>query len=176
MNQIDFSNETPTLVVNMDIKKGGNAYSLFKPYTNQIMRDFTKNIMIPLFPEKFFTRGGLTIEEYIERIATHTDAAKTGEKQFFKGTWKNKPDTSKKEASIIIEFDSNGEAIKGNVSNGKERYTIDHLSLIANQMKFTFKTKGGTLLEIQAEFNDGKMMASLYGIEDYFNTYSLSKE
>lgn len=176
MSQIDFSNETPTLVVNMDIESGGNVYDMFKPCTNEIIHDFTKNIMIPILPADFFTRGGLTIEEYIERTATHTDAAKSDEKQFFKGSWKNNPDKSRDEMSMAIKFESNGEAIKGSISNGKDWYTIDHLSLVANQLKFTFKTKGGTLLEIQAEINDGKMIASLYGIEDHFGTYTLNKQ
>ena len=175
MSQIDFSNDSPTLVVNMDIKKGGNVYNLFESYTKEIMRDFTKNIMVPLFPETFFTRGGLTVEEYIERTTTHTDAAKTNEKQFFKGTWKNSPDQSKDEMSMTIKFESDDEAIKGSISNGKELYNIEHLSLVANQMKFTFKTKGGTLLEIRAEFKDGQMTAKLFGIEDYFGTYTLNK-
>lgn len=176
MREIDFTNDAPTLVANMDIQKGGDVYHLLKPYTNDIMRDFTKNIMIPLFPEKFFTRGGLTVDEYIKRICTHTDVAKTDEKQFFKGIWKNDTIKSKDEIILTIKLESTGEAIKGTISNGKEWYTIDHLYLVANQMDFTFHTKKGMLIEVKGTFLKDTLKIKLLGIEDSFGNYTLFKD
>lgn len=175
MDQVDFSNTTPTMLVNMDIKEGGNIVNLLAPFSNEAMRSFTKNIMVPLFPETFFTRGEITLNEYIERVSTHTDLAKTAEKQFFKGTWRNNPKNPDKEICMTVKFESSDESVRGSVSLGKEFYPIDHLCLLGSKLRFTFKTGKGTLLEVKADFADGKMVAEILGIEDSFGGYSLDK-
>ncbi|MGE0079009.1 MAG: linear amide C-N hydrolase [Bacteroidales bacterium] len=178
MSQIDFSNNTPTSVLNIDIEKGGNVYNKFTPYTNEIMHDFiknfTKNILVPFLP-KFCTAGGLTVDEYIERTTTHTDAAKSNEKQFFKGTWMNNPENPDKDISMTLKLESINESVRGSISLGKEFYPIDHLCLLGNKLRFTFKTGKGTLLEVKADFTDGKMVAEVLGIENSFGKYSLDK-
>jgi len=176
MDQVDFSNTTPTMMLNMDIEKGGSISKLLEPFTADKMKSFTREKLIPLIPSEFFTRGGITLEEYINRVSTHSNAAKTSEKQFFKGTWKNNPDETENKLAMTIKFESEGDAIKGSISNGKEFYLIDHLQLIGNRLIFTFKTKGGNLLEIDALFDEGKLIASLQGTEVNYGTYHLLKE
>jgi len=89
MDEIDFSNNSPVLILNMDIKKGGDVSDQFHPYTNEEMRDFTEKLIFPILPEEAFTRGGITLDEYLERTSTHSDAAASTEKQYFEGVWKN---------------------------------------------------------------------------------------
>jgi choloylglycine hydrolase len=176
MDQADFSNNTPTLVVNMDIQKGGNVYGLLQPFTTMIMRDFTREFMVPILPENFFTRGGLTLGEYVDRIATHTDAALSDERQFFKGTWSNRAEAKEDEMQLTIIFVSDLDAVKGKLLLGKESYPADHLQLTGDRLSFTIRTKKNTLLEIRAVFKEGKMIAGVYGIEDYYGSFLLSKE
>lgn len=54
------------------------------------MREFTETFIFPIIPDEFFTRGGITKVEYLERISTHSDAATFDEKQFFKGVYKKR--------------------------------------------------------------------------------------
>jgi len=176
MNQIDFSNQTPTMIVNMDIEKGGNVFSQFEPFTNEKMESFTKNFIFPIFPAEFLTRGGITLDEYLQRTSTHTDLAKVGEKQFFRGIWKNNPKNPDEEISLTVKFEMDGESVRGTVSLGKEFIPIDHLIAIGKKMDFTFKTPKGTLLEVKANFADGKMVAEILGIEENYGTFELSKE
>lgn len=175
-DQLDFSNNTPTTMLNIDIKKGGNIAMSLEPFSTGKMESFTREKLIPLFPPEFFTRGGITLEEYIKRVSLHTDLGKSGEKQFFKGTWKNNPEDYENKLAMTIKFESDGESIRGSISNGKEFYPVDHLQLIGNRLKFTFKTKGGTLLEIKALFDNGKLTANLLGTEDNFGSYLLVKK
>lgn len=176
MSQIDFSNQTPTMIVNMDIEKGGNVFSQLEPFTNEKMELFTKNCMFPILPPEFFTRGGITLDEYLQRTSTHTDLAKSAEKQFFRGTWKNNPKNPDEELTLIVKFDMEGESVRGTVSLGKEFIPIDHLCTFGGIMDFTFKTAKGTLLEVKANFTNGKMVAEVLGIEDSYGTFELSKE
>jgi len=181
MDKIDFSNNNPVLILNMDITNGGNVLNKFHPYTNEEMREFIKNLIFPILPEQFFTRGGITLDEYLERTSTHSDAAALAEKQFFKGIWKNEPDTEKDEMEISLKIEAKGDAVFGRISlseDAQEFYKLDHVHLIGNNLKFTFETNGkrNKFLEIQASFDDEKMNVSLYGIEDYFGDYLLLKD
>jgi choloylglycine hydrolase len=57
MGDIDFSNNGPVLILNMDIEGGGDVLDRFHPYTNDEMAEFTKRSVIPILPEEFFTGG-----------------------------------------------------------------------------------------------------------------------
>ena len=176
MNEIDFSNYNPVLILNMDIKNGGDVLNQFHPYSNDKMREFTKNFIFPILPEEFFTRGGLTLEDYLERVSTHSDKASLANKQFFNGVWKNKPDKAKNELEITLKLDTKNDAVFGQVSISKdeeEYYKLAHIQLIGNNMKFTFKTKRNTVFEVKASFENKRINASLYGIEDNYGNYIL---
>jgi len=64
MDDIDFSNSSPCLILDMDTKEGGDALSQFHPYTNEKMKDFTLNKIMTLLPAEFFTAGGISTDEY----------------------------------------------------------------------------------------------------------------
>ncbi len=170
MADIDFSNKEPVLICNMDIKNGGNVLGQFIPYSHQEVRKFTTELIFPILPEEFFTAGGLTLNEYLERIVTHSESAKKEEKQFFKGNWVNKTD------KLSVAFNTEGDRVFGSVSNPKDTYKIENLSMIGNSIKFTFRTKGKTIIEIQATINGNKMDMDTYGMEDYYGKSVLLKE
>jgi len=181
MNEVDFSNSSPVLIVNMDIKMGGDVLDKLHLYTNEEMRDFTEKFIFPILPEEFFTHGGITLDEYLERTSTHSDAAALTEKQFFKGVWRNKPDKAKNEMQITLRLETKADAVFGQVSlseDSGEFYPLDHIHSIGNNLKFTFDVNGkrNKLLEVQASVDDEKMKVSVYGIENYYGGYLLLKD
>jgi penicillin V acylase-like amidase (Ntn superfamily) len=170
MKEIDFSNNVSVLTLNMDIKEGGNVLNQFHSYSNEEVRTFTEELIFPILPVEFFTVGGLTKNEYLDRISTHSDLAKLEEMQFFKGNWVNKTD------KLAIVFKTEGERVFGTVSNAKDSYRIDNLSMIGNNLKFTFRTNGKMIIEIKATIKGKEMNMYTYGIEDNYGSNILIKE
>jgi len=176
---IDFSNTSPVMVLNMDVKEGGDVFSMFTPYTNQKMRSFYEEFMVPLLPEAFFTQSGISMDEYLTRVCTHTDAATLKENQYFSGVWKNIPDKEKKERETMIVFDSKGDAITVKVSideGNTEFYHTEHLQLIRNNFVFTFLTNKKTLIEVKGIIIDDSMAIDFNGIENQYGHYVLFKK
>jgi hypothetical protein len=86
---------TDALAQNMDTKKDADVLNNFQPCSDQIMRDFLESFVLPILPEEFFTSGGLTIEEYLDRFAGHSNAATIKENQYFRGDWVSGNDREK---------------------------------------------------------------------------------
>jgi hypothetical protein len=181
MNEIDFSNNGPVSILNMDIEEGGDVLDEFHPYTNEEMRDFTEEFVFPILPEEFFTRGGITLDEYLERTSTHGDAAALTDNQYFEGIWKSRTDQAEDEMPITLRFETKGDAVFGQISlseDSEELYQLNHIHLIGNNLKFTFEIDGkrNKFLEVQAHVKENKMNVTLYGIEDTFGNYLLLKD
>jgi penicillin V acylase-like amidase (Ntn superfamily) len=170
MDDIDFSNSGPVLILDMDIEEAGDVLDALSPYTNEAMRDFTERSVFPILPEDAFTRGGLTLEEYLDRTSTPSDAASLAESQHFRGVWKNKPENPEEELLIIVTLETRGDAVSGRVSfteDAEESYRLDHIHLIGDNLRFTFETDGkrNKFLEVQAYIDDERMSIDLHGIE-----------
>ena len=180
MDGIDFSNDAPVLILNMDIEDGGDVLGGFHPYSNDEMREFTEEFVVPILPEEFFTRGGITLDEYLGRTSSHCDAAASKENQYFEGVWKNGPDLAEDEMPISVTFETEGDAVFGRISlseDAEKSYKLDHIHLIDKDLRFTFQTGSNRnhFLEVQASIDDGKMNIDLYGIEDYYGNDVLMK-
>ena len=179
MDKIDFSNESPVLILNMDIEDGGDVLEQFRPYSNNKIKEFTESFVFPILPEEFFTHGGMTMDEYLDRISTHSDAAALDEKQYFKGIWKNKPDTAKDEREVTLKLETKNDAIFGQISiskGTKDYYKAEHIQLIDRSLKFTFITKRETFIEVQASIDDEKMNVTLNGNRSNYGNYLLFKK
>ena len=179
MDELDFSNECPVLILNMDIKNGGNVLDQFHPYSNNEMREFTESFILPILPEEFYTQGGITKDEYLDRISTHSDAATLDEKQFFKGVWKNKPDKIKDEKEVTIKLETNGDAVFGHISisgDTEKSYKAEHIQLIGNNLKCTYRTEDKRFIEVQASIDDEKMNVTLCGNRYTYGNYLLYKQ
>lgn len=178
MNEIDFSNKSPVVILDMDIQNGGDVIDQFLPYSNKKMKDFLENKILPIIPEEFFTMGGLPMEECVTNITSHTDAPLMKENQFFTGVWKNKPE-GEDDMEIKLNLHMKEEAVNGNAANSFEKekgYTMDHLQLTDHKMDFTFKTAGGTLIEIQGVFKNNELTVQMFGTEYYYGSYVLYKQ
>ncbi|MFC2107209.1 hypothetical protein ACFLRY_02615 [Bacteroidota bacterium] len=178
MNDIDFSNDGPSLILDIDEAKSGEEISQLHPYTNYEFSEFTKSKVFPIFPEQMLTAGGLTLDEYLIRMSSHSDEAEEVEKQFFAGSWKNEADTAKDETSILIFIKTNASTVHASLSfSGSldNAYNVDHLQMIGENIRFTLKTKKGTLLEVKAVIKEDEMVLDLAGIEDFYGSYSLKR-
>ncbi len=170
MDEIDFSNDTPVLILNMDVNIGGDVINQLHLYSNEEIRKFTETLVIPILPEEFFTNGGLTLDEFLIRFSTHSDEAALADKQFFKGSWVNKEDES------TLTLYTKGDHVFGTISNSKNTYKVEHLSMIGNNIRFTYRTKGNTLIEIQAAINGNEMNMNTYGTEQDYGSTLMVKE
>jgi choloylglycine hydrolase len=181
MEAVDFSNKSPVLILNMDIEEGGDVLDKFHPYTSEEMRRFIETFLLPILPEDVITRGGITRDEYVRRTATHSDAAALSENQFFKGIWRNKPENPEEDLLITVTLETEGDAVSGRISfseDPEEFYTLDHIHLIGNDLRFTFETDGerNKFLEIQGTIQNEGMNVTLLSKEDNYGSDVLIRE
>ncbi len=170
MSKIDFSSGPSPTTFNMDFADGGEVNSQFKPFTNQIMKSFINDLVVPLLPEEFFTQGGISLEDNINRISSHSDFASSKESQFFEGLWQSD------DKKTSLELRTNNDQVSGWISNSKDRYKIDHISLQDQKLKFTFLTAGKMLIEIRGAFEGNKLTIETLGIEDNYGIDALLKQ
>jgi hypothetical protein len=155
----------------MDVESGGDVLEQFHPYSNERMREFLKELLVPILPEEVFTSGGLTLDEYLDRVSTHSDAATLPEKQFFRGVWKNQ--SAGDGMTITLKLDTRDDAVFGEISfsdAANEFLELDHIHLIGDDLKFTVETDGqrNKFLEARVDIRDDEMHMKIYGIEDYY--------
>jgi choloylglycine hydrolase len=183
MDEIDFSNNREVLILNMDIAEGGYVLDQFHPYTKEEVRHFTESFLVPIVPEGYFTRGGITLDEYLERISTHTEAAASTDYQFFKGIWKSEPGETGDDSEVVLILDSRKDAIFGKISIPQEPdtwYECGHLQLIGNKLKFTFRIENrifreGYIVEGTALIEKDTIRMDLFGIEESLGSFTLVK-
>ena len=142
----------------------------FQAYSNETMKEFIRDLVVPILPEDFFTEGGLTIAEYLDRTATHTDRASQAEYQFFKGVWK-----TSEEIGLTLTLLADQDRVRGTVSNGKDVYDVDHLSMISNNLTFTFRTKGKRLMEARSTILDDGLEMELYTTEEAAGVFQFTR-
>lgn len=177
MKDIDFSAQAgPSLIQNMDIEKGGNVLGLMHPYTAKEMSDFLIYLG-EIAGQGFFSMGGLTIEECVHNMTNHSLRAAEPGSQFFKGRWETHPNDPENKDALILNLTTNDDAVSGEVMNSKgDHYSLDNLSMINKDLRATFKTKSGTVIEIQARIDGNTMTLDQYGTEDYYGTLSLTRQ
>jgi choloylglycine hydrolase len=170
MKEIDFSNLNPVKTLNMDAERGGDVSERFQAYSNESMKEFIRDLVVPILPEEFFTGGGLTIADYLDRTSRHSDRASEPEVQFFKGEWKTSEDIG-----LTLTLLCDQDRVKGSVSNGKDVYEVDHLAMTANKLTFTFRTKGKRLMEARATIVEDSLEMELYTIEEAAGVFQFSR-
>lgn len=151
MKDLDFSNRSPVLCLNIDQAEGGNVISRFSSFTPAGMKAFFEESLFKVLPESFFSNTGINGAQWAENFSHHTDATGKAENQFFKGSWKD----SINEMTVILTVD--GDRVKGKISNSTDLYELDHISMVGNHLAGTFKTKGRALIEIQGDI-EGSVM------------------
>ena len=178
MNEIDFSNNSAVSILNMDIEAGSDVLDQFHPYSNREMRAFLKSYVVPILPETFFTRGGLTMDEYLDRFSSHSDAAALADNQYFTGIWKNATAAKEDKLEVTLNLYAKKDAVFGTISISQESVKdadIEHLQLIGNNLRFTCMTQEQRLLEVKAFIQQDTMTLDLFSTENNLGSATLIK-
>jgi choloylglycine hydrolase len=176
MDDLGFSNKSPTLILNIDNVSGDDVLNQFHPYAHDKIKQFTIDYMIPIIPEEFFTMGGISIEEYLERISSHTGAAARIENQFFSGKWESITDTDTDGMKIIALIKTREDAVSGAITlNGEleKTYDIEHIQMTGNLMIFTFRAENNTFIEAKTKISTDKITMDLSGNEVFYGRHEL---
>lgn len=184
MDKIDFSNNCDVLILNMDIEEGGDVLDQFHTYTNEEAVTFMEKRLVPILPKKLFTSGGLTVKEFLDRFSTHSDGASLSANQFFRGVWKSKAGRNKGDREITVILETKKDAVSGKIFISRKAdswFECDHLQLIGNRLKFTFRIKDrmfkeGFIVEGDAVIKKNRMELELSGIEELLGGFTLYKQ
>lgn len=175
MNEIDFSNHTPTQIMNMDYTKRGDVKEVFETFTNSKMKDFLTKYVVPILPEAFFTSGSISTEDWVNNFSSHTNKAALKAEQILQGTWRFVPE-QEDETPLSIIFLTKSEAVICQVSNSDNTYPANHFRLLGNKLEFTFRTKSNQLLEAKASLSENQIQLNLYAIENDLGSYTFLKD
>jgi len=169
MRGLDFSNKQPVQVLNMDINPEIGVEQALHPYSNQEMKEFLESRVLPILGEDFFTSGGLSTEQYLDRTTTHWEEASDAEKQLFKGTWEEK------DAGLTLILGTQGERVYGTISNSTDTYPLDQLHMSGNKLTFIFLTKGGRFMQVDAVPDMDQMDIRVRTTEEEAGTFTLQR-
>ena len=173
----DFSSSTPTLILNMDRKQGGDVTSLFHAATEAEIREFITSLPLP---DDFYNQAGISKADFIERFATHTRAAEDPARQFFRGTWSTLPGEGKPSSDppeMAVELKTAGAAVSGEIRNAQgEKYPLDHIHLVQNSLSFTLRNLNGRVYIAKAILDKDRMDLKLWGIEGFLRGLTLTRQ
>ncbi len=176
IDAFDFSNTGPVMILNIDIKEAGDAGKKFSPFSFEQTAALIE--ALPL-PKKFYESGGLTKAEFVNRFATHTAFAQARENQPFTGLWQVKPAKPGEKPRWEINLYTKNDAVFGEITNSRgyvDHTPIEHIHMAGNKLAFTFKSrKEKNIMEIKALINPGKMNVEVFGIEDSYGGFELTR-
>jgi choloylglycine hydrolase len=141
LDSFDFSNGSPTQILDIDIKAGGEVAGLFTPYSHDKMAQFVASLPLP---KAFCEMGGLKLPEFIERLARHTTKAEDQKNQPFLGTWQTKTKEAGEVPRWQLTLHSQGDLVSGEITNAKDfvvNTPIEQIRLVGQELAFTFRSK-----------------------------------
>jgi penicillin V acylase-like amidase (Ntn superfamily) len=177
IDAFDFSNASPVLILNIDIKEAGDVSKKFSPFSFRQMAALLESLPLP---KEFYEMGGLTKAEFVSRFSTHTAFAQERENQHFTGLWQVKPGNPGEKPKWEINLYTKGDAVFGEISNSKgyvDHTPIEHIHMIGNQLVFTFKSQEAkNIMEVKALVKPEKMDMELFGIEGHYGSFQLVRQ
>ena len=177
LDDVDFSNATPTLTGDIDKMREGDALPQLTPVTNAIVREFFTEKVIPVLPDGFFDSDGRATDDVLDDMASHTDAGIAAATKILAGEWSNTATRGENEMAVQFFLTASDAAVSGEVvlyENG-ERLPLDHFSMIANALEFTFFTPRGNYVLAKCKVDGDTMQVALHGPESFFGTYELTR-
>ena len=95
--------------------EGGDVVEKFNTFTNEKVRGFLKASIVPMLPRNFFTGGGLTVDEYVDRFSSHSDVAASEDRQFFTGTWTSRNGQTDEIGEVTLKLSTRRDAVFGQI-------------------------------------------------------------
>lgn len=177
IDDFDFSHATPIQILNIDIETGGAVGKQFSTYSHEKM---ARHIASLPLPKAFCEMGGLTMTEFIDRLARHTTRAEDPTQQVFLGTWQMKPEKPGEAPRWVLTLRSKGDLVSGEITNAKgfvQNTPIEQIGLSGNHLTFSFKSsKDGLFLFAKAVLNQNQMALTLNGLETEYGTFELTRQ
>jgi len=177
IDDIDFSNDSPVMILGIDIPRGGEVGQRFEPFSAEKMAAHIRSVPVP---DSFFTAGGLTKKQVIHRLAGHTDAAMEVKNQYFSGVWRSKPPKEGEKSRLTLRLTCRGDAVRGDISHVSgfvNQTPLEHIHLLNGQLIFTFRSeKEKAFMLFKGVLNGDRMKAELSGIEDPALSLELFRE
>ncbi len=172
LSDIDFTNQSPTLMLDIDQPDGGDMISRFEAYTKQADKSFMMEKLVPKLPDSFFSKE-LTGEACVDNFVNRIDADGVIADRLLEGIW-----GKEKNKELVIALDTKQAAVTGYViiNNNGDHLAIDHLSLMGNVLRLTFFTPNGAIVEAVCTINGDKMKVRLNGAEDFYGNFALERE
>jgi hypothetical protein len=126
------------------------------------------------------------MDEYLDRTSSHTDEASMAERQFFNGVWSSddveviqqkdgQPETVRSNPGISLTLNTIEDRVSGQISNSKDIYKVEHISMIGNELKLTFRTHGLRLMEVKATITEDAMDINVFTTEEDAGSFLLNR-
>jgi len=151
---IDFSNNSPVLTLNIDQQKGGDVLDRFHPQQDS---EVIENIMAFGLSDEFYKYFHNTREKFAERSARAYHEAEKPERQYFAGIWKGectKADENGKRDQVSLELKTDGSNVAGSINFRGDEYPIQHISLLDKKLTFSFRSNKGSIIVGECQIND----------------------
>ncbi len=171
-DDIDFTNQSPTLMLDIDQSDDGDSMGRFEAYSKQVDKSFMMQKLVTKLPDNFFS-DELTAEACVDNFVNHIDDDGIIADKLLKGVW-----GKEKNKELVIALDTDKAAVTGYViiNDNGERLAIDHLALMGNVLRLTFFTPKGAIVEAVCTIDKDTMQVLLNGAEDFYGTFTLERE
>lgn len=163
---IDYSNKTPVLFLDIDLKKEGNVINEFSILNEEDHMNLIKRMPLP---ESMKTSGGLTPQAFDERLVNHYSSSYLIQDQNLTGTWVSEISVTHKlfrqyypgllqDDKLILEIKTDKNAVFIYLSNQKglfKKVVGNNISLNNNSFSVTFKVNS-SILEIKSRIQEDR--------------------
>ena len=172
LSDIDFSNQSPTLMLDIDQPDGGDTIDRFEAYTKDADKSFMMQKLVTKLPDNFFSKE-LSAEACVDNFVNRIDDDGVIADRMLKGVW-----GKEKNRELVIALDTDKAAVTGYViiNDNGERLAIDHLALMGNILRLTFFTPKGAIVEAVCTIDKDNMQVRLNGAEDFYGNFALERE
>lgn len=177
MKDLDFSNNTPCMILDINTQSGGDVISRFVPYSQKMMGDMIHSLPIP---QEFLPKGGITVEDFMNRLNTHQDSALKPENQFFTGIWRSPEIKEKDDVCWEIRLSMKNDAVQGEIIRSGEKIDklkMSHIYIKDNKMMFTYiSAKTGQMVEAVGTIKGDVLHFEPFINDEAYKDYYLKKQ
>jgi hypothetical protein len=175
---IDFSNDTPVMALNIDQQTGGDVSARFHPLDDDEFSAVFAGYVNDL-PAGSLEYYGVSGETLIERFAGAYHRAEREDQHYFAGVWKGQSreeDENGEKESLTLKLNAEGGNVSGTLDFRGETCQLQHIRLIGRGLEFTFRYDSGRIMFPKGYFNGGSLDLQLRSIKGMEGDYVLQRE
>ena len=175
LDDCDFSATAPVMILNIDIPAGGDVGRQFTPYSHDKMAAFIRTVPLP---REFCEMGGLTVSEFVERLACHTDFARDSRNQFFLGDWRLSGENGDAAPRWRLTLRSQGDVVSGEIDDEEgfvRAAPIEQVQLVDQTLSFSFRNREQLFVFVKGKMEKGRMKLTFNGLETEYGSFELER-